>query len=85
LDSDDIISLQPPINSNVLQMHRNWAISESGYTVDNGAQPHSGVFYFTKEQVGFTHWSVLEQLNIIGCLRKSILLGYLVGIPIRRW
>jgi hypothetical protein len=51
-DRDDFIAAEPNLEALFKQNIPSGAILESGYTVDNGAEPHNANFYLGKVQVG---------------------------------
>jgi hypothetical protein len=51
-DTDDFIAAEPDLTSLFSAGIPDGATFDGGYTVDNGAQPHSGTFYLGKVEVG---------------------------------
>ncbi|HEY5870212.1 MAG TPA: hypothetical protein VI542_32365 [Candidatus Tectomicrobia bacterium] len=51
-DREDLIAAEPDLASLFSQGLPTTALFESGYTVDNGAEPHRADFYLTKAVVG---------------------------------
>jgi hypothetical protein len=51
-DTDDIVAATPDLTPMFSTGIPAGAVFESGYTVDNGAQPHSAAFYLAKVQLG---------------------------------
>jgi hypothetical protein len=51
-DREDLIAAEPNLAPLFSQGLPAGAIFESGYTVDNGAEPHRADFYLTKAQTG---------------------------------
>ena len=51
-DRDDFIAAEPNLNPLFGTGMPANAVFESGYTVDNGAQPHKADFYLGKSQLG---------------------------------
>jgi pimeloyl-ACP methyl ester carboxylesterase len=59
-DRDDFIAAEPDLRGLFKQGMSIRAVFESGYTVDNGAEPHNAQFYLGKAQVGKPVGEVLE-------------------------
>jgi hypothetical protein len=51
-DTDDFVAAEPDLTALFSAAIPEGATFEGGYTVDNGAQPHSSTFYLGKVQVG---------------------------------
>jgi hypothetical protein len=59
-DRDDFIAAEPDLKGLFGKGVPTGAIFESGYTVDNGAEPHNAQFYLGKAQVGKPVGEVFE-------------------------
>jgi hypothetical protein len=51
-DTDDLVAAEPNLAPLFATSMPREAIFEGGYTVDNGAEPHSAEFYLGKEHIG---------------------------------
>jgi hypothetical protein len=59
-DRDDFIAAEPDLRGLFGEGMLTGAVFESGYTVDNGAEPHNAHFYLGKAQLGRAVGQVLE-------------------------
>jgi hypothetical protein len=59
-DPDDFVAAEPDLSKFFSTGLPTGAIFEGAYTVDNGAKPHSGVFYLGKAQTGLPIGQVLS-------------------------
>jgi hypothetical protein len=65
-DRDDFIAAEPDLRGLFIEGMPTAAIFESGYTVDNGAEPHNAHYYLGKAQVGGPVGEVLAGMAAAG-------------------